>query len=172
MGLAAASQELAKEGGVVYMADVDKTRVNAEAETICKMGGKAVPCVCDLREWNYIQSLADRCTTETGRIDVVINFAGGLPARMCGLKDGEFIHELLEVLDWGIAVNFRAPMLLARVVMEQMMNQKSGVIINIGSVAGETGGAVDYAAEKTGLTYDLRRRWLGLARLTAYVAAR
>ena len=91
-------------------------------------------------------------------------FAGGFPARMCGLANGEFIHTPVEVLDWGIAVNFRAPMLFARAVMEQMMNQKRGVIINIGSVDGETGGAVDYAAEKSGLTYGLTK---ALARIGA-----
>ena len=68
------------------------------------------------------------------------------------------------MLDWGIAVNFRAPMLFARAVMEPMMNQKKGVIINIGSVDGETGGAVDYAAEKSGLTYGLTK---ALARIGA-----
>ena len=94
----------------------------------------------------------------------MINFAGGFPARMCGCKDGAFIHTPLEVLDWGIAVNFRAPMLFARAVMEPMMNQKKGVIINIGSVDGETGGAVDYAAEKSGLTYGLTK---ALARIGA-----
>ena len=83
---------------------------------------------------------------------------------MCGLKDGLFIHEPLEVLDWGIAVNFRAPILFARAAMEHMMNQKSGVIINIGSVDGETGGAVDYAAEKSGITYGLTK---ALARIGA-----
>ena len=44
------------------------------------------------------------------------------------------------------------------------MNQKKGVIINIGSVDGETGGAVDYAAEKSGLTYGLTK---ALARIGA-----
>lgn len=163
MGLLA-SQELAREGAVVYMADINEKRLREEADKIVQDGGQALACVCDLREWEQIQATAARCLAETGRIDIVINFAGGFPARMCGLADGAFIHEPLEVLDWGIAVNFRAPMLFARAVMEQMMNQKSGVIINIGSVDGETGGAVDYSAEKTGLTYGLTK---ALARIGA-----
>ena len=163
MGLVA-SQELAKEGAAVYMVDINEQRVTAEAEAICAQGGKAVPCVCDIRDFEQIQAVVRKCVTEQGHVDIVVNFAGGFPARMCGLANGEFIHTPVEVLDWGIAVNFRAPMLFARAVMEQMMNQKRGVIINIGSVDGETGGAVDYAAEKSGLTYGLTK---ALARLGA-----
>ncbi len=163
MGLVT-SQELAKEGAAVYMVDINEQRVTAEAEAICAQGGKAVPCVCDIRDFEQIQAVVRKCVTEQGHVDIVVNFAGGFPARMCGLANGEFIHTPVEVLDWGIAVNFRAPMLFARAVMEQMMNQKRGVIINIGSVDGETGGAVDYAAEKSGLTYGLTK---ALARIGA-----
>lgn len=163
MGLVT-SQELAKEGAAVYMVDINEQRVTAEAEAIRAQGGKAVPCVCDIRDFEQIQAVVRKCVTEQGHVDIVVNFAGGFPARMCGLANGEFIHTPVEVLDWGIAVNFRAPMLFARAVMEQMMNQKRGVIINIGSVDGETGGAVDYAAEKSGLTYGLTK---ALARIGA-----
>lgn len=163
MGLVT-SQELAKEGAAVYMVDINEQRVTAEAEAICAQGGKAVPCVCDIRDFEQIQAVVRKCVTKQGHVDIVVNFAGGFPARMCGLANGEFIHTPVEVLDWGIAVNFRAPMLFARAVMEQMMNQKRGVIINIGSVDGETGGAVDYAAEKSGLTYGLTK---ALARIGA-----
>lgn len=163
MGLVA-SQEMAKEGAIVYMIDINGERVQTLSQEIVAAGGRAVPCPCDIREYDQIQAIADQCLRDEGHIDIVINFAGGFPARMCGLADGAFIHTPIEVLDWGIAVNFRAPMLFARAVMEPMMNQKSGVIINIGSVDGETGGAVDYAAEKSGLTYGLTK---ALARIGA-----
>ena len=163
MGLCA-SQEMAKEGAIVYMVDVNEARVTELAQEIVSAGGHAVPCPCDVRDFDQIQAVVNKCLADEGHVDIVINFAGGFPARMCGCKDGAFIHTPLEVLDWGIAVNFRAPLLFARAVMEPMMNQKKGVIINIGSVDGETGGAVDYAAEKSGLTYGLTK---ALARIGA-----
>ena len=163
MGLCA-SQEMAKEGAIVYMVDVNEARVTELAQEIVSAGGHAVPCPCDVRDFDQIQAVVNKCLTDEVHVDIVINFAGGFPARMCGCKDGAFIHTPLDVLDWGIAVNFRAPMLFARAVMEPMMNQKKGVIINIGSVDGETGGAVDYAAEKSGLTYGLTK---ALARIGA-----
>ena len=132
MGLCA-SQEMAKEGAIVYMVDVNEARVTELAQEIVSAGGHAVPCPCDVRDFDQIQAVVNKCLTDEGHVDIVINFAGGFPARMCGCKDGAFIHTPLDVLDWGIAVNFRAPMLFARAVMEPMMNQKKGVIINITS---------------------------------------
>ncbi len=163
MGLVTA-QQMAQEGAIAYMVDINEERLQQEAAAIREAGGQAVPCVCDIRDYESICAVVEKCMSEHGHVDYVINFAGGFPARMCGLKDGLFIHEPLEVLDWGIAVNFRAPILFARAAMEHMMNQKSGVIINIGSVDGETGGAVDYAAEKSGITYGLTK---ALARIGA-----
>lgn len=163
MGLITA-QELAKQGAVVYMVDINEECLTEEAQKIHLQNGRAIPCVCDIRDFSQIQAVINQCMQEQGHIDIVVNFAGGFPARMCGLSNGEFIHTPIEVLDWGIEVNFRAPMLFARGVMEHMMKQNQGVIINIGSIDGETGGAVDYAAEKSGVTSGLTK---ALARIGA-----
>ena len=95
--------------------------------------------------------------SEQGHLDILINYAGGFPARMCGLEDKSFIHTPLEVLDWGIAVNMRAPLLFVRASLEHMMDQHGGVIINIGSTDGEAGGAVDYAAEKSAVAHGMTK---------------
>lgn len=103
MGLVT-SQEFAKEGAAVYMVDINEQRVTAEAEAICAQGGKAVPCVCDIRDFEQIQAVVRKCVDEQGHVDIVVNFAGGFPARMCGLANGEFIHTPVEVLDWGTSL--------------------------------------------------------------------
>ena len=158
------SQEMAKEGAAVYMVDINEERLHKEAEALRAKGYKAFPVLCDIRDYDQIQAVVERCIREQGSVDVVINFAGGFPARMCGLQDGLFIHTPIDVLDWGIEVNFRAPMLFARAAIERMMEQKRGVIINIGSIDGVTGGAVDYAAEKSGVAEGLTK---ALARIGA-----
>lgn len=163
MGLVA-SRMFAREGAKVYMVDIDEERAKAEAREICAAGNYAAACACDVREYAQIVAVVEQCIRAESGIDIIVNFAGGFPARMCGLTDREFVHTPLEVLDWGIAVNFRAPLLFARAAMEHMMQRKRGVIINIGSIDGETGGAVDYAAEKSGITSGLTK---ALARIGA-----
>ena len=150
------SQKLAEEGAIVYMADINEERLECEAQAIRESGGRAIACVTDLREYDQIFRTAERVMKDEGHIDILVNFAGGFPPRMCG-KPTDFLHEDLDVIDWGIQVNFRAPMLFDRVVLGHMIDNKRGVIIHIGSVDGETGGGVDYAAEKSGLTYGLTK---------------
>ncbi len=163
MGLVTA-QKLAEEGACVYMVDINAEGLAKEAGEITERGGIAFPCVTDVREYEQIEAVVGRVINEKGNVDILINFAGGFPPRMCGLTDRSFEHEPIDVIDWGIQVNFRAPMLFARAAIEQMQKCRRGVIINIGSVDGETGGGVDYAAEKSGLTYGLTK---ALARIGA-----
>lgn len=154
------SKQLSLEGAIVYMVDINEERLNAAANEI----NNAVPCVCDLRDFDQIAAVTARVMHEQGHIDILVSFAGGFPPRMCGTAGVDFMHEPLEVIDWGIQVNFRAPMLFARSVLAHMCDNRRGVIINIGSIDGETGGGVDYAAEKSGLTYGLTK---ALARVGA-----
>lgn len=158
MGLLA-SRMLAEEGARVYMADINEDALKGYAAEICASGGCAVPVVCDVRRHEQVEAVVEQCFRECGSVDIVINFAGGYPARMLGLSSeaGKFVNTPIEVLDWGVEVNFRAPMYFARYAMKHMMDNRRGVIINIGSTTGETGGAVDYAAEKSGIAYGLTK---------------
>lgn len=151
------SRLMAEEGALVYMLDINEKRLKEIAAEICEKGGKAFAQVCDVREYEQIEASVQRCVSEQGHLDIIIGYAGGFPARMCGLEDKAFIHTPVEVLDWGIAVNFRAPLLFARAAFEQMMKQRSGVIINIGSIDGETGNAIDYAGEKSGIAHGMTK---------------
>jgi 3alpha(or 20beta)-hydroxysteroid dehydrogenase len=65
----------------------------------------------------------------------------------------ERFHQLpIEVIEWGVDVNFKGPILFCRAVLGQMIEQKSGVVINMGSVEGVTGSmSLDYGASKTGM---------------------
>ena len=55
------------------------------------------------------------------------------------------------MLDWGAEVNFKGPIWFCRAVIGTMIEQQGGVIINLGSIDGVTGGAVVYGAAKAGM---------------------
>jgi 3-oxoacyl-[acyl-carrier protein] reductase len=79
---------------------------------------------------------------------------------MCGVPDGiEFPEVPIEVYDWGIDVNLKGPMYFAHAVMKQMREQKSGLIVNIGSIAGMEGAGrgVDYPTSKAGIMFGLTK---------------
>ena len=64
-----------------------------------------------------------------------------------------------ESIQYFLDVNLKGPFYFAHAVMKQMVKQKSGVIINIGSVTGEEGSGMGmaYPTAKSGIMYGLTR---------------
>lgn len=162
MGLLFA-QCFAALGGNVVMCDVNK-EVLAEkaAEINAKEGGRALAVTCDVRDYAQVCNVRDRAVEAFGRIDVMANFAGGTAVRMQKVDKKqypEFPDVPIEVYDWGLDVNLKGPFYFAHAVLRQMREQKSGLIVNIGSITGVEGDSygVEYPTAKSGLMYGLTR---------------
>ena len=160
MGLLFA-QNFAALGGNVVMCDVNEPVLNEKvAEINARDGGRAVGVICDVRDYAQVCAARDRAVSEFGRIDIMANFAGGTAVRMLKV-DGklEFPDIPIEVYDWGIDVNLKGQFYFAHAVMKQMREQKSGLIINIGSITGEEGSdrGMDYPTAKSGVMYGLTK---------------
>ena len=153
MGLCT-SKTLAEAGATVFMCDINDEGVKREADAINAAGfpGKAYAVVCDVRKFEDAERSAALAIEKTGKIDLLINFAGGSEARIC--SSYKVIYEQpKEVIDWGLDVNLKGQVYFARAVMPQMVKQKSGVICCLGSVTGVEGdgnGAM-YGTAKSGL---------------------
>ena len=162
MGLLFA-QNWAELGGNVVMCDVNEKALIEKAEEInLRAKGKASYIVCDVRDYEQVCAVRDKALAEFGRIDVVANFAGGTAVRMLNVdpkKYPEFPDVPIDVYDWGIDVNLKGPFYFAHAVLNQMREQKSGLIINIGSITGAEGSSYgpDYATSKAGLMYGLTK---------------
>jgi 3-oxoacyl-[acyl-carrier protein] reductase len=117
-------------------------------DQIIKEGGKALAIRADMRRADDISSLVKRATDELGPIDILINNAGSLVQRQA-------IRELtLERWDEIMNLNLTSAMLCSQAVTASMIERKSGAIINLVSIAGQTGGgpgAVAYSVAKGGL---------------------
>jgi NAD(P)-dependent dehydrogenase (short-subunit alcohol dehydrogenase family) len=164
MGLLSA-QQYAAEGAKVVLTDINSEAVQAAAEAICQAGGDACGVTVDIRHYDEVQNVVAFTLERYGRIDILVNCAGGNPHRVCNCPGG-FEEMTIEALDWGIDVNFTGPIYFCRAVLPTMMKQKSGVIINLGSVDGVTGavGGVVYGAAKSGI--------IGLTKSLALVGAK
>jgi 3-oxoacyl-[acyl-carrier protein] reductase len=102
--------------------------------------------IADVTEPEQVQDLADWTREQFGRIDVLVNNAGiGTVAPT----------ETLSLERWSrvLAVNLTGPLLCSQAVGRHMLQAGAGVIINIGSIFGETGMPMRaaYAASKHGL---------------------
>ncbi|MFP4432742.1 MAG: SDR family NAD(P)-dependent oxidoreductase [Spirochaetaceae bacterium] len=143
MGFAFA-RELAGQGAVVYMCDIQAEALEKAAEEIRTEGYKAVPVRVDVSQEADVASAVEKAVTETGRLDILVNNAAIHPLK--GIEE-------VSVDEWDkvLAVNLRSCFLFCRAAIPQMRKQKYGRIISIASEAGKNGGTIcapHYAASK------------------------
>lgn len=150
MGLLSA-KGYAAEGARVVLADVNEEAVTTAAAEIRDSGGVALGIPTDVRCYDQVEDTVATAMETYGRVDILLNCAGGCSARVFGRS--EPFHELdIEVIDWGMDVNFKGPVYCCRAVLGHMIRQKRGLIINLGSVDGVTGSmSLDYGASKSGM---------------------
>jgi NAD(P)-dependent dehydrogenase (short-subunit alcohol dehydrogenase family) len=147
----AAAIRLAKEGVHLIVNDVSPEALNKVASEIKGMGRKVIAVKADITNSKEVKQMVKNALDEFGRIDILANVAGGA-AR--GEKRGYF-HEVSEDA-WNsvIDLNLKGTLTCCHAVIEPMMKNRSGKIINIGSVAGMIGASMamaDYSAAKAGV---------------------
>jgi NADP-dependent 3-hydroxy acid dehydrogenase YdfG len=125
----ATAYELARRGHRLVLAARRAPAIEQLAAGIAATGGQALAVPTDVLANHRINNLVQRATDHFGRIDVLVNNAGVAAAHHAGNPSDEQI-------DMVLGTNLVAPIKLTRAVLPQMLERKSGQIINIGSVAG------------------------------------
>jgi gluconate 5-dehydrogenase len=154
---------LAEAGADVALCARKAERCEEVAEELEQLGVRAFGMRCDVRDPAEVQAVVDRTRDELGRIDILVNNAGtswGAPAEDHPLEGWQ------KVID----VNLTGVFLFAQTAGRVMIEQQSGKIVNIASVAAFGGAppelmnAVAYNASKAGVvgfTRDLAVKWAG-----------
>ena len=142
----AAARRLAENGFDVAIIARRKDRLDALAKEIEEAGGRAIPIGADLADEQATARAVQEALEGLGRIDLLVNNAGYSP--------GQAIEqitrpELRRIFD----VNLFSALQLIGAVTPHMRYQGSGLIINIGSVAGLIPAplAIPYAMTKIGM---------------------
>lgn len=161
MGLLFA-QNWTKLGGNVVMCDVAEEVLNNKAAEInTDTDGHAIGVVCDVRDYNQVEHACKIADDTFGSIDIVCNFAGGTAVRMLGVRGNyaEFPDVPIDIYDWGIDVNLKGQFYFCHAASRYMRRQKSGLLVNIGSITGMEGDGygVDYPTAKSGVMFGLTK---------------
>ncbi|MEJ5977714.1 SDR family NAD(P)-dependent oxidoreductase [Novosphingobium sp. PS1R-30] len=143
----ATALQLAKLGASVVICSRTVAELEAAAARIATESGQrclAVPT--DVKDEAAVIALVERTVAEFGRIDVLVNNAGGTrmgPLETIPTKGWDSIFDL----------NVKSAYVATREVGKHMIAQKSGAIVNISSGAGENGvrGGAHYSAAKAAL---------------------
>ena len=150
MGLLCA-QCYAKEGAKVVLADLNEDAVKSAADEINANGGEAIAVKVDVTNYEQIVACRDKAVEAFGAIDILVTCAGGAETRLLGLPWMPY-HEIpISAIDFGIDLNLKGAMYFQHAVFAQMAKQYSGVMISLGSITGEEGGTMAYAAAKSAL---------------------
>jgi len=138
--------KLARMGGKILLADINRDAVQAAVEAIQSEGGAAACIVADVTVPEQVEEMA-RCALATfGRVDVLINNAGIMPNAL-------FAAKRTDAWDRCIDVNLKGPIYGITAVLDIMSGQGHGHIVNVSSVyaTGTHAGAGVYCATKAGL---------------------
>ena len=140
MGLCT-SRTLAEAGANVFMCDINGEGVRKAAAEINAWGkGKAHAVEMDVRKFEDCERSVAQAIETTGKIDLLICYAGGNEARCCSSYKPIY-EQPIEVIDWGMDTNLKGTLYLSRACMPYMVKAKSGVIVTLGSVTGFEGDA-------------------------------
>jgi len=141
---------LAKAGAHIVAADILTEQNEETAAAVRALGRRALAVTVDVRDSSQCDALIQRCLDEFGRVDVMLSNAGIGEGR--GL--GKPLWEMADA-EWrdNIDINLSSAFYCARAVSRPMIEQKSGVIINLASGMALRGSphTFPYAAAKAGI---------------------
>ena len=140
---------LAEEGAKVVVSDISLEDCQKVVDEIKKMKGEAMAVKCDVAKKNEVDNMVKAAVKKWGKVDILVNNAG-----ICQFKP--FLELTEEEWDRTIDINLKGYFLCAQAAAKEMVKQKSGVIVNIASIAmGQTGVGfptlTHYSASKGGI---------------------
>ena len=125
----AISIKLAEEGAKVVITDVNEEGLNTTAEQIRSLQQEALPIKADISKRQAVESLCKKALKEFGHIDILINNAG--VALYAEIKDTD-----LKDWEWIMGINLWGQIYTIHYLLPQMIEQRSGHIVNLASWMG------------------------------------
>jgi acetoacetyl-CoA reductase len=141
------AKEIAKKGAnVVINYNSSPDAAERVVEEIDQFGGTAIACKANVASLEDAKFLAEQTISHFGRIDVLINNAGITRDRTFRKLSEEEWYEVINV-------NLNSVYHTTSAVINTMLEQKYGRIINISSIIGQAGGfgQTNYSATKAGM---------------------
>lgn len=160
-GLARAGAKVAILGRRAQLAEQIVAEMTAE-------GDVAMPLVADVMQRDQLDKAREQILKEWGRIDILINAAGGNSPEGTVKVDGSFFDLTQAGIQSVIDLNLMGTILPSQVFGEVMANQKLGYIVNISSLSVPRAltRPIAYSAAKAGI--ENFTRWLAIEMVQKY----
>lgn len=143
-GIGAAScVEFAKKGANLALVARRKNKLEELQKALEKFNIKTLVCECDVSQKSHVQKMSEKVLEEFGKIDVLVNNAGFAIY-------GTVLELTIEEIEAQMATNYFGMVYCTKYFLPKMLEQNSGHIVNVASVAASFGlpGIAPYCASK------------------------
>jgi NAD(P)-dependent dehydrogenase (short-subunit alcohol dehydrogenase family) len=130
----AMGQALARAGARVAVLDLFPEAAQREVDEIVAAGGQAIPVQCNVLKKDEIEAAADKVLQVYGRVDILVNGAGGNKKQATTTPDLPFFDLPADAIQWVFDLNLIGTLLPSQVFGKTMAEQKEGVILNVSSM--------------------------------------
>jgi len=130
------SRALGRLGVKVAVLDLFEEAAQRVADDIASQGGAALAVQCDVLDKASLEAARDAVLARFGRVDVLINGAGGNKKQATTSPDLSFFDLPPDAIRWVFDLNFLGTLLPSQVFGKLMAEQGQGVILNISSMNG------------------------------------
>ncbi len=164
----AIADALVAAGARVAVVSRNLERVEAKAAALHEAGGTAMGLAADVLDRAALEHARSRIASEWGRLDILVNGAGGNRPGATIAPDQTFFDLSMEAFTVVNELNLHGAVLPSLVFGSLMAEQRAGVILNISSMAAQRPltRVVGYAAAKAGI--DNFTRWLAVEMAQKY----
>jgi len=130
----AMSKALAKAEAKVMVLDLLESAAKKVSDEIKQAGGQAYPFQADALDKKSLEKVCDEVVKKFGRIDILINGAGGNKPQATTSPDLSFFDLPQDAFRWVFDLNFTCSLLSSQVFGKVMAKQKEGIILNVSSM--------------------------------------
>ena len=140
----AIARAFAAEGAAVVLVARSRADLASVAAEVREAGGRALAVPTDVTQDAAVEALVENVTGELGRLDILVTSAGAAAfGPVAGSKPADW--------DTMLSLNLRAVMVCCHAVLPVMLRQRSGMILNLSSIASKRAlpGSAVYTATKS-----------------------
>ncbi len=144
---------LAMEGAKVMIADLVLEQAQQVASEIRELGHEADAIQLNVTQFEDAIRMAKATMERFGKIDILVNLAGGSAGPVINTKQQIFAESQPERWDEMITLNLKGTLNSTRAVINHMIEARGGKVVSFASTAGMIGGlrVTDYSAAKAGV---------------------
>jgi short-subunit dehydrogenase len=160
----ASAVEFAKRKSSIVLVARRKENLESVAKNLAKYGNEILVCQCDVSKWHEVEQMSKTVLDKFGKIDILVNNAGFAIY-------GSVLELKIEEIESQMETNYFGMVYCIKAFLPKMLEQKTGHIVNVASVAGSFGlpGIASYCASKfamlgfsEGLYHELKGTGVGI----------